>query len=186
MYAPFVFSFWASDNFSAFITNEDLKTGHAFLAWRGVDFQAGPKTSNGLWTLVPQHGDPGPFYLVWDNPETTFWKKWPFKIVDITLVSENIVNKFEDMKPDDDFTRTKGYRLVVNNCTSCHKISGIGFGEMGPDLAEMVKFRSDADFIKQIRTPNPMGRMISFSSKAISDDDIKAIHTYLSWVVENK
>ncbi len=178
----FVFSLWASDNFSAFVSNEDLKQGHAFLAWREIGSENPNKTPNGLWTMVPQHGDPGPFYLVWNNPETTYWKKWPFKIADITLVSATIVNKFDSIKPDDDFMRTKGYRLVVNNCTSCHKISGVGFGDMGPDLAVMAKFRSEADFVKQIRTPNPLSRMISFKPSALSDDDIKAVYQYLTTI----
>ncbi len=176
----FVFSLWASDNFSAFINTEDLKSGHAFLAWREVGSQNENKTPNGLWTLIPQHGDPGPFYLVWDNPETTYWKKWPFKIVDITLISESIINKFESIRSDDDFARTKGFRLVVNNCTSCHKISRVGFGEMGPDLAVVAKFRSEAEFVKQIRTPSPQGRMIAFKPSELSDDDIKAVYLYLT------
>lgn len=83
----YLFSLWASDNFSSFVSTEDLATGRAFLAWRevhGGDENKSSLSDDGLWTLVDKHGSPGPFYLVWDNPEKTYWQKWPFKIAEIT------------------------------------------------------------------------------------------------------
>ncbi|MBL7543904.1 MAG: cytochrome c [Bdellovibrionaceae bacterium] len=179
----FQYSLWASDNFSAFISSEDLQSGEAFLAWREIRPVIDTSTSNishdGLWTMVEKHGTPGPFYLVWNNPEKTYWQKWPFKIVDITLVSQNVLEKFNSVAPESgDFTRTKGFRLAIKNCTSCHHISGVGFGQMAGDLADIAKYRDHNSFVSQIR--NPGGRMVPFTATELSDEDIHAIYTYLN------
>ncbi len=178
----YIYSVWSSDNFSAFISPDDMQTADAFLAWREVhaNKNLGPATEDGLWTAVEKHGSPGPFYLVWNHPEKTYWQKWPFKIVDITFVNKDISKRFDSLIPDDDFMRMKGYRLILKNCISCHKISDIGFGQMGPDLTGLAKTKKLADFTKQVRTPE--GRMIAFSSSDLSDDDIKSIYLYLSYL----
>lgn len=174
-----VFSIWSSDNFSAFVTNEDLMSGTAFFAIREINSEnkKSLKTADGLWTSIEKHGSPGPFYLVWDNPKDTYWQKWPFKIVEITFVSKALKSRFDKISPGDDFMETKGYRLVLNNCTSCHQVAGVGLGNMGPDLKALGQFRSEKDFNKQIRTPK--GRMISFPETVLSDEDIKAMYLYL-------
>ncbi len=177
----YIYSIWASDNFSAFVTNEDLASGKAFLAWHEMEF-ADPKnkTEDLLWTKIEKHGSPGPFYLVWDNPEKTYWQKWPFKIAEITLISKDVANKFTKLKPKDDFVLNKGYNLVLKNCTSCHQVAKTGFAQMGPDLKDLANLKEEKDFLKQIR--QPMGKMLPFTSDVLSDDDVGAIYTYLKQV----
>lgn len=176
------YSIWASDNFSAFVSDSDLNSGHAFLAFQELDPDDKSKSQDGLWSNVEKHGNPGPFYLVWDNPEKTYWQKWPFKIAELTLVSEGLLQVFDQLAPDDDFMRTKGYRLVLKNCVACHMVKRIGYGQMGPDLDILFKSRSENDFTKQIR--NPKGRMIAFGKEQISDDDISAIRSYLAFIIQ--
>lgn len=175
----YIYSLWASDNFSAFIEPSDLETGEAFLAWKEIGADSNPATvsPDGLWTMVEKHGNPGPFYLVWNNPEKTYWKKWPFKLVDLTLISKDILSTFNSIIPADDFVLNKGYSLTVKNCTSCHQVAGKGFGQMAGDLSDIAKYRDSEAFIKQIRTP--VARMVPFTPSELSDDDIKAIHQFL-------
>lgn len=172
----YIYSAWASDNFSALITPEDMTSGTAVLAWTEIAGENGG--GNQIhWTPVAKHGSPGPFYLVWDNPKTTYWKKWPFKIAEVALLDRYVTKKFDLIAPNEDANETKGYRLVVKNCTSCHKIAGVGFSDMGPDLKVLLQVRDLASFTKQIRTP--MARMAPFDSKQLSDEDIKSIYAYL-------
>lgn len=174
----YIYSIWASDNFSAFVTNEDLTSGKAFLAWHEMEF-ADPKnkTEDLLWTKIDKHGSPGPFYLVWNNPEKTYWQKWPFKIAEITLISKDVANKFTKLKPKDDFVLNKGYNLVLKNCTSCHQVAKTGFANMGPDLKDLAKLRDEKDFLKQIRQPS--GKMLPFTPDILSNDDVSPIYIYL-------
>lgn len=177
----YIYSIWASDNFSAFVTHEDLASGKAFLATRELEnADSTKKSEDGLWTMVEKHGSPGPYYLVWDNPEKTYWQKWPFKIAEITLISKDVANKFTKLKPKDDFVLNKGYNLVLKNCTSCHQVAKTGFAKMGPDLKDLAQLREEKDFLKQIR--QPMGKMLPFTTDILSDDDVSAIYTYLKQV----
>ena len=179
--SDYIYSIWASDNFSAFVTNEDLSDGKAFLATRETKFaDANNKTEDGQWTKIEKHGNPGPFYLVWNNPKKTYWQKWPFKIAEITLISKDVANKFTSLKPKDDFVLNKGYHLVLKNCTSCHQVNKIGFANMGPDLKDLAALREEKDFLKQIR--QPMGKMLPFTTDVLSDDDVSAVYTYLKQV----
>lgn len=177
--SDYVYSLWASDNFSAFIEPSDLQGGEAFLAWKEIGADSDPSTvsPDGLWTLVEKHGNPGPFYLVWNNPEKTYWQKWPFKLVDLTFISQDILKTFNSLAPGNDFVLNKGYTLAVKNCTACHQIAGKGFSQMAGDLSRLAQYRSVEAFVKQIR--KPLSRMVPFTKVELSDDDIRAIHQYL-------
>lgn len=169
----FLTSFWASDNFSSWTNDADFNSGTAILAWREV----GAVADGAYFTPVEKHGDPGPFYLVWDNQEVTYFQKWPFKIVNITLVDSRIEKEMEAIVPFDLAKHKQGYDLTIKNCANCHQINGKGLGGMGPDLAWLGKNRTAENFRIQIR--QPVLRMVPFDEGQLSDNDVVSIYEYL-------
>ncbi|WP_367608362.1 hypothetical protein [Legionella sp. W05-934-2] len=65
--------------------------GKAYLAYQETpnSQSRANKTKDGRWEYIAAHGtqvDPGPFYLVWDSPQT-YPTGWPYQVISIRIVT---------------------------------------------------------------------------------------------------
>lgn len=150
--------------------------------------------SSARWQKLKANSDstPGPFYLIWTNPEKSkiSREEWPFQLSGFN-VKPSIEEQFPHIAPDPKLPSSSkvklGYQLFLKNCFTCHTMNGEGTSKMGPDLnipyspTEYLK----AGFLqKQIRNPQSIKRwteskMPGFSKENLSDSEIDLIIEYL-------
>ncbi len=90
------------------------------------------------WPPMPSGVVPGPFYLVWTNPEQTAKKgyPWPWQILGVKMtVLEDEYPKALPRGAAPDSAEVRGWATFKRSCISCHTMSGAG-GTVGPDLNE--------------------------------------------------
>lgn len=142
---------------------------------------------------------PGPFYLIWKNPERSriVGEEWPFQLSAFE-VRGPLESKFPAIVPDPKLKETdpvmRGYRLFTTNCFSCHRMNGQGESEVGPDLNlpfNPTEYLRDKYLKMLIRNPQnlrhwPEGRMTEFSPEDLSDGQIEDLMKYLRHMSRRK
>jgi cytochrome c2 len=136
----------------------------------------------------PHAVDPGPAYLIWENPlknEDESGFPWPYQVVRIEMLSKTAVMKA--LQPPGLTGVDTGAALFRDRCLKCHNSHGVG-GTMGPDLRAMLKTVGDwkaeklALFIqhpKKVIPASKMADMADLSQAALSSivDYLRAIKT---------
>jgi mono/diheme cytochrome c family protein len=186
----------ASDGFAAQIPldlmlNTDAAKAMAWLAIEPAD-KPWPKIAGKDYTA-------GPFYIVWTKPEASrirseYWAyqtvklqsqpspatRWPAIAVDPSL-------------PADDPIRT-GQTLFVAQCMPCHKLSGAGASDVGPDLNRPMnptEYMTPGGLHALIRDPKsvrtwPEQKMNGWPPDLLSDAEIDEIIAYLKHMAGRK
>ncbi len=186
----------ATDGFAAqiplnLVLNTDAAKSMAWLAIEPAD-KPWPKIAGKDYTA-------GPFYIVWTKPEASgirseYWAyqtaelksqpspatRWPEIAVDTSL-------------PADDPIRT-GQTLFVAQCMPCHKLSGAGASDVGPDLNRPMnptEYMTPGGLHALIRDPKsvrtwPEQKMPGFRPSSMSDAEIDKVIAYLKHMAGRK
>ncbi len=145
------------------------------------------------WPDLPGKAQgPGPFYLVWQNPERSgvASEQWPYQLASLVVV-ESPTHRWPQLATDPalppDAPARKGEAVFVANCLPCHKLNGGGAGEMGPDLGtpmNVTEYLTEKGLRTIVRDPRavrswPLQQMPGFAPDAVSDSDMDALVAYL-------
>jgi mono/diheme cytochrome c family protein len=145
------------------------------------------------WPDLPgkAHG-PGPFYLVWQNPERSgvASEQWPYQLASLEVV-ESPAHRWPQLAttpslPSDAPAR-RGEVVFAANCLPCHRLNGGGAGEIGPDLGlpmNVTEYLTDRGLRAIVREPRavrtwPLQQMPGFEPVALPDTDLDALIAYL-------
>ena len=182
----------ALDGFAAELTAAPLLEKTGARAWLAVEDPARP------WPPLGK-GKPsaGPFYLVWENPQTAGIgpEQWPFQLVRIRQLA-SLAERFPALLPaaQADAQVQLGFSQFRKHCLACHRLNGAGDAQFGPDLNlpyDPTEYFT-ADFLpRYIRDPQslrrwPQGRMPGFSEAVLSDPELAALLAYLQHMAGRK
>lgn len=179
----------ATDGFAAqlpvgLLVNSDPKGA---VAWVAVEPADAP------WPPLPgKTVSAGPFYLVWtgDQAIAVRSEQWPYQMARLVTWPSPALRwpqlAVDAALPASDRIRS-GQSLFVTQCLSCHKLSGAGSGDMGPDLNQPMsptEYLSPAALHALIRDPAsvrdwPDRKMQGFTPQQLSDREIDQIVAYL-------
>lgn len=186
----------ASDGF---VTNlaADLvfpPTGGGSVPWLAVE------PPGAAWPATPEGNAPGPFYLVWLDPEASgiLREQWPYAVATIALVPEASV-RWPQLEVGEDaplgatLTR-QGQVLVATQCMVCHPVAGAGDAAVGPDLTlpySPTEYFAPWALRAYVRDPAglrswPDMRMTGFPEDVLSDGDLDAVVAYLGYLAERR
>ncbi len=199
--ADYVLVITCLDGFDPVIDHQILKkleTHKALLAFE----QSGEienTSRDGKWEVLSLKWgsvSPGPFYIVWETPEGTYWKGWPFQIRSMRLVKSDIyLSEIAKIKPSeselgkDPMSDVEvGFNQFKGKCLTCHSISGVGGKKARIDLVQLFKNMVERDqslrvLNKAISRP-PLG-MADIKDIQFKDGDIEKINEYL-WHMSHK
>ncbi|MBV8092914.1 MAG: cytochrome c [Acetobacteraceae bacterium] len=104
------------------------------------------------WIAIEEPGRPwpnlpgkevsaAPFYLVWQHPERSgiISEQWPYKLASITATaspSKRWPQLAIRQSAASDPIVQRGQRAFFTSCLPCHRLSGGGAGDVGPDLGQ--------------------------------------------------
>ena len=181
------------DGFSAPIARDRVlnASGFSAIAYLAVEpaEEPWPRNSKGI--------SPGPFYLVWKDPEKSGIQKeeWPFQLAAFQ-VKGTLSASYPAILPDARATASvqRGFQVFVQNCFACHTLNRQGESELGPDLnvpMNVTQYWKPGAIAAQVRDPQsvrhwPQGRMPSFSKEQLSDEDLKLLLEYLRHMAGRK
>jgi len=155
--------------------------------WIAVELPGQP------WPNLPGKAQgPGPFYLVWQNPERSgvASEQWPYQLASLEVV-ESPAHRWPQLAVDPslppDAPARRGESVFVANCLPCHQLNGGGAGEMGPDLGapvNVMEYLTERGVRAIVRDPRavrtwPLQQMPGFSPDALPDSDLDALIAYL-------
>ncbi|MFZ9595289.1 MAG: c-type cytochrome [Bdellovibrionia bacterium] len=151
--------------------------------------------------LAHQKGSttPGPFYLIWTNPENSQIKReeWPFQVVRFELKKS-----LQEIYPRIFFESTnrvrpevrRGLQVFSENCLACHTLNQQGPSHLGPDLnlpmnpTEYFKPQVLVQFIrepKSVRTWSE-SKMPAFGKDVLGDREVADLISYLRFMASHK
>lgn len=161
----------------------------------------GAKTQDELWEPVDVAWmgglNPGPFYLVWEKPEGTYWQGWPFQVKSLQLIDKKTYSlRVDKITPPKKFLGNDpkssvetGFGLFKGLCMTCHKANGFGGNKSQIDLAAYVKgFKTKTAAKNRLIEviSNPPAGMQEIRASKLSDEQIAAVTDYLYSLVPNK
>ncbi|SMH56289.1 c-type cytochrome [Azospirillum agricola] len=186
----------ASDGFAATLPPElclqtDDRGSVAFLAVEPADRP---------WPQLPgKTVSAGPFYLVWVRPEASGVRseQWPYQLARLVSVDDPLKRwpqlAVDAALPADSPARA-GQAVFVTQCMACHRLSGAGSAEVGPDLNRPMnptEYLTPAGLARLIRDPRsvrswPEQRMPGFDPAMLSDADLERVVAYLGHMAGRK
>jgi len=186
----------ATDGFAAqlpsdLLTNTDPSKA---IAWLAIEPADAP------WPNLPgKSASAGPFYIVWTGAaaKDVRSEQWPYQLAKLEsqLAPEA---RWPQLKVDAALPATHearaGLVLFITQCLPCHRMSGAGTGDAGPDLnAPMnpTEYMTRAGLRALIRDPKsvrnwPNQMMPGFDNEQMSDRDIDAVIGYLAHMAGRK
>lgn len=186
--------FVASDGFAAEIPAELLLNNRGSEAWLAIEDPAHP------WPTLPgKHGDAGPFYVVWTQPEAADVnpEQWPYQLATIRKL-DGMAVRFPATLPDPslppDSEVRRGFAVFQRTCFACHTLNGEGDAKLGPDLnlphnpTEYLRTDLLRTFVRDPQSLRrwPQARMQGFDRQALSDADLDAVLAYLRHMAGRK
>jgi mono/diheme cytochrome c family protein len=187
----------ATDNFSIAIPARLLELATADTeAFVAIESPAAP------WPALPRDKErksAGPFYIVWrtSGAARISSEYWVYKLAALTVTDSPIKRwpalGVEASVPATDPIR-RGLDRFVAVCMACHRFKGEGEGTQGPDLGmpmNPVDYFQPEALRKLLRDPRsvrhwPEQKMPAFSADGLSDADIDAIVTWLSYKAKHR
>ena len=135
---------------------------------------------------------PGPFYLVWQDPERAgiSSEQWVYALATLTMVPSPVQRwpaiAVDPSAPEDAPAR-HGQGVFIANCLPCHRLGGAGEGTVGPDLLQPMPataYFTEAGLRALIRNSAavrhwPAQQMPAFDDTALPDPAIDAVIAYL-------
>jgi mono/diheme cytochrome c family protein len=186
--------FVANDGFIAGIPAALVLNRQGSTAWLAIEDNDKPWPRQGK-----DHGDAGPFYVVWTRPEAAgvTSEQWPYQLNAIRLAGDMAV-RFPAIFPDPAQPAggpvQRGFVLFKHTCFACHTLNRQGDARLGPDLN--VPYNPTqylrADLLRAfIRDPQslrhwPQAKMHGMDRQALSDDDLDAVLAYLKHMAGRK
>ncbi len=178
-------SFIAFDGYDAASVISNLNQEGGYLVFQDLDFRD--------WESISfTKAYPGPFYVVWTNPNQTPKNgyPWPWQLETINL------NTFEDQFPevvpkvsDKNSSVFKGYELFKARCVRCHSINQQG-GKVGPDLnapKNILEYRAISFVKKYIKSPSAFRFTHMPDNKDFTEDNLDNLIDYFIYnMKENK
>jgi mono/diheme cytochrome c family protein len=180
----------ATDGFVAQIPLALIEAGKSggSVAWIAVEDSA-----NHPWPKLPgKNASAGPFYLVWQYPERSrvSSEQWPYMLERLTAVQSPEL-RWPQLKVDaalpEDAPARRGEEVFVTQCLPCHRLSGRGGSEIGPDLGQPMAatdYLTEAGIRALVRDPKsvrtwPQQQMPAFPLTVLADTDLNALIAYL-------
>ena len=184
----------AQDGFAAELAAAPLLNRDGARAWLAIEDPAQP------WPPLGEgKHSAGPFYLVWSDPQKgqISPEQWPFEVASIKRMAP-VAERFPALLPDPalkaDDPVNQGFALFQKNCLACHRLSGAGDAQFGPDLN--IPYNPTeyfgADFLKRyIRDPQslrqwPQAKMPGFSAEVLPEGDLQLLIGYLQHMAGRK
>jgi mono/diheme cytochrome c family protein len=157
------------------------------------------------WLAVEPPGQPwpplpgkavsaGPFYILWQNPDRAVSSEyWAYQVVALAAARAPS-DRWPQLRVAADLPadapERRGEALFAAVCLACHRLSGAGEAEVGPDLNRPMnptRYFQRPALLRYIRDPSsvrhwPEQRMPGFPPEVLSDADIEAIVRYLEHV----
>jgi len=173
-------AFVAEDGYEAVAAFSTLIQQGAILVFEDLD-------TAGWETISGKGVDPGPYYLVWMNPQQLPKNgyPWPWQIKSISLLDfESTYPEIVPLGAARNSTVDRGYRLFRSRCMSCHSMNKQG-GNIGPDLKaprNISDYRSESYLKEFIRSSMSFGysKMPQFAD--LSDSDLDDLVHYLQFM----
>jgi mono/diheme cytochrome c family protein len=181
------------DGFSAPIAKDRVlnASGSAAIAYLAVESADAP------WPRNPKGISPGPFYLVWLNPEKSGIQReeWPFQLASFELKGA-LSTSYPAILPDARAPASvqRGFQVFVESCFACHTMNRQGESELGPDLnvpMNVTQYWKPEALAALVRDPQkvrhwPEGTMPSFPIEQLSEEDLKLLLEYLTHMAGRK
>lgn len=186
----------ATDGYAAqlpvdLILNTDPKL---VIAWVAIEPADAP------WPILPEKTvSAGTFYLVWtgDQAATVRSEQWPYQMAKLDTQPSPAARwpelAVDPALPAADPIRS-GQTLFVTQCLVCHKFSGAGSADVGPDLNRPMnptEYLTPAALHALIRDPAtvrdwPDRKMQGFTPEQMSDREIEQVIAYLRHMAGRK
>ncbi len=138
----------------------------------------------------------GPFYLIWQTGPSmrVAPEEWPYQIFRISV--REAAGEFRGIAPAGkaDSKVKAGFEIFVRNCSPCHRLNGVGSGDVGPDLNSPMnptEYFREGIFEKYVRDPGsllrwPDQKMPSFPPDVLSDTELSQLRAYLATMARHK
>ena len=181
-------SFIASDGYHAVLSQAKLaKFPEPWLAFEELNTQNGETFS---WVNEGKEKVyPGPFYFLWQQPDSYKVFPWPFAVTDIVVNSKR--SPYLEIKPKGKVTAEveRGFDVFKTRCMSCHSINLVG-GNIGPELnipKNITEYRSMTFLKAWIKDPTSFrakSRMANFGT--VTDKQIEDVLAYIQYMKDHK
>ncbi len=133
--------------------------------------------------------DPGPFYLLWQQPDSYRIFPWPYAVTQITLNTRH--DPYFEIQPKHNVTaRVKqGFDVFKTRCVACHSINLVG-GAIGPELnipKNITEYRTMSFLKAWIKDPTSFrarSRMANFGT--VTDKQIDDVLAYIQYMKNYK
>jgi mono/diheme cytochrome c family protein len=164
------------------------------IPWLAVEDPSHP------WPALPNGtASAGPFYLVWEHPQTSSVgsEQWPYQIVSLNF-AESPVHRWPQLAlPATHAANAQavaGQKVFLTTCLPCHRLNGGGAGAVGPDLGRpmnVTRYMTEAGLRALIRDPKavrtwPEQHMAGFGEQTVSAADLDALIVFLRAMAEVK
>lgn len=193
-----ILQFRCLDGFSAGLTTERLlnQDPNGAVAYVAIEDPAHK------WPTIPSSQSTtsaGPFYLVWKNPDLSKIgaEEWPFQLAAFQVkppLKESFPHIFPDPKLAVFHPVNLGFKVFTKNCFACHTLNRNGESQIGPDLNvpyNPTEYLKPKFLRMHIRNPQamrhfPQTKMMPFSEKDLSEDDLTNLIEYLKHMAKRK
>ena len=146
----------ARDGYAKPTTGARLAEPGAFLAFADAEHARGD--APGWQPIDRKQADPGPFYLVWAQPQQADPTQypWPYQLTTVEMVAlDSLYPHTVPRGAPDDAPARAGYQIFRSECIACHAINREG-GTVGPELnvpLSIVEYRPAEQIKAYIRNP---------------------------------
>ncbi len=174
----------AKDGYTVPMTGAQAFEAGAFIAFEDVEVP-------GWEPIGSQKANPGPFYLVWKNPNQVDLDTHPrpYQLASIEIA------RFEDLFPRTVPTGVaesdpawKGYGIFRRECVHCHAINRQG-GRVGPELnvpKSVTEYRTAEQIKAYVKNPLDFRYTAMPAHPSFTDADLDAIVAYFSAMKDRK
>jgi mono/diheme cytochrome c family protein len=146
----------ARDGYAKPASGARLTEPGAFLAFADAERARG--ADPGWEPIDRKQADPGPFYLVWTEPQQADPTRypWPYQLATIEIAAlESVYPHVVPRGAPPDSPAYAGYKIFRDQCIACHAINREG-GTVGPELnlpLSIVEYRPVEQIKAYIRNP---------------------------------
>jgi mono/diheme cytochrome c family protein len=181
--------FRARDGYVKPASMAHVREAGGYLAFADADRMHGDDA--GWEPIDRKQVDPGPYYVVWENPAVHDPNRypWPYQLVAIELAS--FAQRYPHTAPAGlaaDAPAWKGFTIFRTECIACHAINGEG-GTIGPELnvpQSVVEYRPAEQLKAYIRKPETFRYTSMPPHEHLSAADLDALIAYFRAMRDRK